>query len=95
MFPLVGLEGAGVILLLTRHTFRRTAIFTGDRGSIAAKVIGYCGFVPCQDAYEQAEAANVTTAFRSGKLRAARSFVRNDEPDFNAVLIGKGWWLSK
>lgn len=93
LFPLVGLEGAGVTLLLTRAGFRPGAI--GDPGSIAAKLIGYCGFVPCRDAYEQAEAANVTTAFRSGKLRGARSLVRNDEPNDNAVLIGKGWWLSK
>lgn len=84
LFPLVGLEGAGVTLLLSKV-----------QGSIAAKVTGYCGFVPCRDAFEEAEAANVTAAFRSGKLREARSLVRNDEPDDNVVLIGKGWWLSK
>ena len=84
LFPLVGLEGAGVPLLTTRL-----------KGSIAAKVIGYCGFVPCRDAFVQAEAANVTAAFRSGKLRGAQSLIRNDEPNDNAVLIGKGWWLSK
>jgi protein-L-isoaspartate(D-aspartate) O-methyltransferase len=83
LFPLVGLQGAGVTLLVTRL-----------QGSIAAKVIGYCGFVPCRDAFEAAEAANVTAAFSSG-LRKARSLIRNDEPDDNAVLIGKGWWLSK
>jgi protein-L-isoaspartate(D-aspartate) O-methyltransferase len=84
LFPLVGLEGAGVPLLLTKL-----------QGSIAAKVIGYCGFVPCRDAYDPAEAAKVTAAFRSGKLRKAQSLIRNDEPDDNAVLVGKGWWLSK
>jgi protein-L-isoaspartate(D-aspartate) O-methyltransferase len=83
LFPLVGLQGAGVTLLTTRL-----------HGSNAAKVIGYCGFVPCRDAFEPAEAANVTAAFYSG-LWKARSLVRNDEPDNNAVLIGKGWWLSK
>jgi protein-L-isoaspartate(D-aspartate) O-methyltransferase len=95
LFPLVGLEGAGVPLLLTRPKLPSNAIFMGDRSSIAAKVIGYCGFVPCRDAFEQAEAANVTAAFRSGKLRGAQSLIRNDEPDKNAVLIGNGWWLSK
>ena len=84
LFPLVGLEGAGVPLLLTKL-----------QGSIAAKVIGYCGFVPCRDAYDPAEAANVTAAFSSGELWKARSLIRNDEPDDKAVLIGKGWWLSK
>jgi protein-L-isoaspartate(D-aspartate) O-methyltransferase len=83
LFPLVGLKGAGVTLLTTKL-----------QGLIAAKVIGFCGFVPCRDAFEPAEAANVTAAFHSG-LWKARSLIRNDEPDDNAVLIGKGWWLSK
>jgi protein-L-isoaspartate(D-aspartate) O-methyltransferase len=84
LFPLVGLKGAGVTLLTTKL-----------QGSIAAKVIGYCGFVRCQDAFEPAEAANVTAAFSSGELWKVRSLIRNDEPDDKAVLIGKGWWLSK
>jgi protein-L-isoaspartate(D-aspartate) O-methyltransferase len=82
LFPLVGLQG-GVSLLLKRL-----------QGSIAAKVIGFCAFIPCQDAFEAAEAANVSAAFYSG-LWKARSLIRDDEPDGNAVLIGKGWWLSK
>ena len=92
LFPLVGSKGGGVTLLLTRPP--HGVIFIGDRGSMAAKVIGYCGFVPCCDAYDPAEAASVTAAFYSG-LWKARSLIRNDEPDDNAVLIGKGWWLSK
>lgn len=84
LFPLVGLKGGGVTLLTTKL-----------QGSIAAKVIGYCGFVPCRDAFEPAEAANVTAAFYSGELWKARSLIRNNEPDNNAVLIGKGWWLSR
>jgi protein-L-isoaspartate(D-aspartate) O-methyltransferase len=83
LFPLVGSRGAGVTLLTTKL-----------QDSIAAKVVGYCGFVPCRDAFDPAEAANVTAAFYSG-LWKARSLIRNDEPDDNAVLIGKGWWLSK
>ena len=83
LFPLVGLEGGGVSLLVTRL-----------QRSIAAKVIGDCWFVSCRDAYDPAEAANVSAAFYSG-LWKARSLIRNDEPDHNAVLIGKGWWLSK
>jgi protein-L-isoaspartate(D-aspartate) O-methyltransferase len=83
LFPLIGLKGAGVTLLTTRL-----------QGSIAAKVIGYCGFVRCRDAFEAAEAAKVSAAFYSG-LWKARSLIRDDEPDENAVLIGKGWWLSK
>jgi protein-L-isoaspartate(D-aspartate) O-methyltransferase len=83
LFPLIGLKGAGVSLLTTRL-----------QGAIAAKAIGYCGFVPCRDAFEADEAAKVTAAFYSG-LWKARSLICNDEPDENAVLIGKGWWLSK
>jgi protein-L-isoaspartate(D-aspartate) O-methyltransferase len=83
LFPLVGLQGRGVTLLTTKL-----------QGLFAAKVIGYCAFIPCRDAFEAAEAAKVTAAFYSG-LWNARSLIRNDEPDENAVLIGKGWWLSK
>jgi protein-L-isoaspartate(D-aspartate) O-methyltransferase len=82
LFPLVGVSG-GVSLLTTRL-----------QGSIAAKVIGYCAFIPCRDAFDAAEAANVTAAFYSG-LWKARLLIRDDNPDGNAVLIGKGWWLSK
>lgn len=92
LFPLIGLQGRGVTLLLTRPG--RDVIFMGDRGSMAAKVIGHCGFVPCRDAYDPAEADNVSAAFYSG-LWKARLLIRNDEPDHNAVLTGKGWWLSK
>jgi protein-L-isoaspartate(D-aspartate) O-methyltransferase len=92
LFPLVGSLGRGVTLLLTRPP--HGVIFIGERASIAAKVIGHCGFVTCRDAYDPAEAANVSAAFYSG-LWNARSLIRNDEPDENAVLIGKGWWLSK
>lgn len=84
LFPLIGLEGAGVPLLVARL-----------KSAFSAKVIGYCGFVPCQGAFEEAEAAHVTAAFRSGALRKARSLIRNDKPDDNAVLIGEGWWLSR
>jgi protein-L-isoaspartate(D-aspartate) O-methyltransferase len=84
LFPLIGLEGAGVPLLVARL-----------QSELSAKVIGYCAFVPCQGAFDEAEAAHVTAAFRSGKLRNARSLIRNDEPDDQAVLIGKGWWLTK
>ena len=72
-----------------------TLFTTKLQGSIAAKVIDYCGFVPCRDAFEPTEAANVAAAFYSGGLWKARSLIRNNEPDDNAVLIGKGWWLSK
>lgn len=84
LFPLVGLKGAGVTLLTTKL-----------KGSIAVKVIGYCGFIPCQDVFEPVEAANVAAAFNSRELWKARSLIRNDDPDDNAILIGKGWWLSK
>jgi protein-L-isoaspartate(D-aspartate) O-methyltransferase len=94
LFPLAGSKGGGVSLLLTRRHFRLDAIDTADRGSFAARVIGYCGFVACRDAHDPAEAANVTATFYSG-LWEARSLIRNDQPDDNAVLIGKEWWLSK
>jgi protein-L-isoaspartate(D-aspartate) O-methyltransferase len=84
LFPLVGTNGAGLTLLVTRL-----------RDSLTVRVIGYCGFVPCRDAFETVEAANVTAVFRSGDLWKARSLVRNDNPDDGAILTGKGWWLSK
>ena len=92
LFPLIGSQGGGVTLLLSRLPL--AAIFIGDRNAMAAKVIGRCAFVACRDAYDPAEAANVSAAFYSG-LWQAQSLIRNDEPDDNAVLIGKGWWLSK
>jgi protein-L-isoaspartate(D-aspartate) O-methyltransferase len=92
LFPLIGSQGGGVSLLLTKP--QHGVVYMGDRGTMIAKVIGYCGFVPCRGAYDLTEAANVSAAFTSG-LWKARSLIRNDEPDGNAVLIGKGWWLSK
>jgi len=85
LFPLSGTEasGAGVSLLVKRleHSF-------------AARVVGYCQFIPCRDAFDQDEASRVTAAFRSGVLWTVKSLVRNHQPDDTAVVIGKGWWLS-
>src|SRR5262249_36274133 len=69
LFPLIGLgvSRAGVTLLVTRV-----------QGSLAAKVIGYCSFVPCRGAFEPAEAARITAAFHSGELWKTRSLIRND-----------------
>jgi protein-L-isoaspartate(D-aspartate) O-methyltransferase len=86
LFPLIGSEAsrAGVSLLVTRL-----------KGSFAARVIGYCLFIPCQDAYDAGEAARVTAAVYSGELWKTRSLIRNnDEADTSAVLIGEGWRLS-
>ena len=85
LFPLSGseLSRAGVSLLVTRL-----------KGSFAARVIGYCGFVACRDAWDAGEAARVTAAIYSGKLWMAQSLIRNDEADSSAVLVGKGWWFS-
>jgi protein-L-isoaspartate(D-aspartate) O-methyltransferase len=93
LFPLVGSKGGGVSLLLTRPQRRPGAIFIGDGGSFSAKMIGYCGFIACRDAYDLAEAANVTAAF-SG-LSGVRVLIRNNQPDDKAILTGEGWWLSK
>jgi hypothetical protein len=57
-------------------------------------VIGFCLFIPCQDAFDQDEANRVTTAFRSGAIWTTQSLVRNDQSDETAVLVGNGWWLS-
>jgi protein-L-isoaspartate(D-aspartate) O-methyltransferase len=85
VFPLSGTAGneAGVSLLVTRleHAF-------------AARVIGYCLFIPCEGAFDQDEASRVTAAFRSGALWTAQSLVRDAQPDEAAVLVGDGWWLS-
>lgn len=85
LFPLIGSEAsrAGVSLLVTRL-----------KGSFAARVIGYCLFIPCQDAYDAGEATRVTAAVYSGQLWKTRSLIRNDEADPGAVLIGEGWRLS-
>jgi protein-L-isoaspartate(D-aspartate) O-methyltransferase len=85
LFPLSGTEasGAGVSLLVKRL-----------KHSFAARVAGYCQFIPCRDAFDQDEASRVTAAFRSGVLWTVQSLVRNQQPDDTAVIIGKGWWLS-
>lgn len=85
VFPLSGTQasGAGVSLLVERR-----------KQAFAARVIDYCQFIACQGAFDEAEAARVAAAFRSGALWAARSVIRNDQPDGSAVLVGNGWWLS-
>jgi protein-L-isoaspartate(D-aspartate) O-methyltransferase len=85
LFPLSGTVASrvGVSLLVTR---RKT--------SFTARVVGYCSFIPCRDAWEAGEAARVTAAFYSSQLWRAQSLIRNDEADPNAVLVGNGWWLS-
>jgi protein-L-isoaspartate(D-aspartate) O-methyltransferase len=79
LFPLTGSQGGGVSLLITRRN-----------GSFAAKVIGFCGFIRCRNAWDEEEAAQVTAAFRSGQLWKAQSLIRGGEPDANAVLTGDG-----
>jgi hypothetical protein len=93
LFPLIGSRGGGVSLLLTNPRVQPGTISLSERGSVSAKVIGYCGFVPCHDAFDPAEAANVTAA--SPRLSEVRSLIRNDKPDDKALLVGEGWWLSK
>jgi protein-L-isoaspartate(D-aspartate) O-methyltransferase len=85
VFPLSGTwaSQAGVGLLVRRI-----------KQSFPAGVIGFCVFIPCQDAFDQDEAGRVTEAFQSGALWTTRSLVRNDRPDETAVLVGNGWWLS-
>jgi protein-L-isoaspartate(D-aspartate) O-methyltransferase len=85
VFPLSGTSasqvGVGLLVHRTKHSF-------------AVEVIGFCVFIPCQDAFDQDEAGRVTAAFRSGALWTTRSLVRNDRPDETAVVVGDGWWLS-
>lgn len=85
VFPLSGAASSrlGVSLLVTRRN-----------RSFAVRVLGYSQFISCRDAFDDDEAARVTTAFRSGALWTAQSLVRDDRPDETAVLVGKGWWLS-
>jgi protein-L-isoaspartate(D-aspartate) O-methyltransferase len=85
VFPLAGTQtsGAGVGLLVERR-----------RRSFAARVIGDCQFIPCQDAFDQDEAERVVAALCTGALSTARSLVRDDRADDTAVLVGNGWWLS-
>jgi protein-L-isoaspartate(D-aspartate) O-methyltransferase len=85
VFPLSGTSasqvGVGLLVHRTKHSF-------------AAGVIGFCVFIPCQDAFDQDEAGRVTAAFRSGALWTSRSVVRNDRSDETAIVVGDGWWLS-
>ena len=85
VFPLSGSEASavGVSLLVTRR-----------KDSFAARVLGYCRFIACRDAFDDDEAACVAAAFRSGALWTAQSLIRNGQADDAAVLVGKGWWLS-
>jgi protein-L-isoaspartate(D-aspartate) O-methyltransferase len=85
VLPLTGTaaSGVGVSVLVTRIS---------DMYDV--RLLGYCRFVPCADAFDDNEADRVTVAFRSGELWKARSLVRNDQADSSAVLVGNGWWLS-
>jgi protein-L-isoaspartate(D-aspartate) O-methyltransferase len=85
VFPLSGAPSmqTGVSLLVTRL-----------KDSFAARVVGYCGFIGCVGATDLDEGFRVAAAIRTGELWKAQSLVRNEQPDKNAVLIGKGWWLS-
>jgi protein-L-isoaspartate(D-aspartate) O-methyltransferase len=73
--------GVGLKVKRTKHSF-------------PAEVVGFCVFIPCQDAFDQDEAGRVTAAFRSDARWTTRSLVRNDRPDETAVVVGAGWWLS-
>jgi protein-L-isoaspartate(D-aspartate) O-methyltransferase len=85
VFPLAGSEssGVGASLLVTRR-----------QHGFAARVVDYCRFIPCRDAFDEEEAERVAAAFRSGALWRTQSLVRTDEADDTAVLVGTGWWLS-
>ncbi len=85
VFPLSGSPSiqTGVSLLVTRL-----------KDSFAARGVGYCGFIGCVGATDLDEGFRVAAAIRTGELWKAQSLFRNDQPDNNAVLIGKGWWLS-
>jgi protein-L-isoaspartate(D-aspartate) O-methyltransferase len=83
VFPFVGVEGAGVGLLVARL-----------KDSYRVRVLGYCGFVQCADAFDADEADRITVAFRTGRLRMAQSLVRGEDANDTVVLVGKGWWLS-
>src|SRR5215475_7848968 len=75
VFPLSGRvrSGAGVSLLIERL-----------KDAFSARAIGFCLFIPCEGAFDEDEAGNVTAAFRSGALWTIQSLVRDNQPDDTA-----------
>ncbi|MEQ9334281.1 methyltransferase domain-containing protein [Thalassobaculum sp.] len=81
LFPLVGPDGGGMLLVT-----RRIAGF-------AARFVCGCRFIPCIGAQDRADAAALDRAFRRG-WSDVRSLRLDSRPDDTAWVAGDGWWLS-
>lgn len=82
LFPLVGSRGRGGMLLVTRRS-----------SGYAARLVCWCGFIPCIGAQDAADAAVLDAAFQQS-WDEVRSLRLDDQPDDTAWAVGDGWWLS-
>lgn len=82
LFPLVGSQGHGGMLLVTRRS----------RG-FAARLVCWAAFIPCIGAQHPEDAAALDAAFEQ-PWDQVRSLRLDDTPDDTAWVVGEGWWLS-
>ena len=81
LFPLVGSDGGGMLLVT-----RRIAGF-------AARCVCGCRFIPCIGAQYRNDAEALDRAFRRS-WSDVRSLRLDSRPDDTAWVAGDGWWLS-
>ncbi len=84
VFPLTPGESAGGMLLVTKK----------EDEKYEASFLCQAQFVPCIGARSEAEARNLSKAFRKGNWSQVKSLHRNSEPDKSCWCSGDGWWLS-
>lgn len=82
LFPLVGSNGRGGMLLVARYA-------TG----YGARFVCTAGFIPCAGAQNPHDAAALDEAFRDSRGEV-RSLRLDDTADETAWAVGDGWWLS-
>lgn len=82
LFPLIGSDGSGGMLLVSRRS-----------AGFAARFVCGCGFIPCIGAQDRHDAQALDRAFRRG-WGDVRSLHRDSPPDDTAWVAGNGWWLS-
>jgi protein-L-isoaspartate(D-aspartate) O-methyltransferase len=84
VFPLTGIEGSGVMMVVTREAAQ----------GFAARSICGAAFIACADATSPEEARAVSEALARSRAKSVRSLVLDAMPDATAWLAGDGWFFS-